>query len=238
MIKIDVKDLKKMEADLKNFASRALPFATKNTVNQAAFTAMREAKQGVREDMTTRNRFTEQSIRVKQTKTLAISRQAATVGSVADYMEDQEFGATKTKTGKEGVAIPTSYSAGQGRGVKPRTRLPRKPNKMENIRLKQRSKGGVSRKQHNLVAIKGAAAGGNKYVFLDLGRRKGIFRVNGGKKNPKIQMVHDLTSQAVTIPRNPWLKPAVDRTKPKISEIYKDSLRFQLRRLRIFNCKY
>lgn len=234
MFDITTRDVRRMENDLKAFQHKALPFATRNTLNQAAFTAMREARQNVGDDMIERNRYTRQSIRVEQARTLAISRQAATVGSIADYMADQEFGATHVKTGKEGVAIPTSYSAGQGRDAQPRTRLPRKPNKMANIQLRNRSKKGASRKQQNLIAVKTAAANGHKYVFLDLGRRKGIFKVTGGKRRPKVQMVHDLTRQSVTIPRNPWLFPAVERTKPQVQRLYADSLRFQLRRHSLF----
>lgn len=234
MFRIQDRDVKRLENDLKAFQHKALPFATRNTLNQAAFTAMREARQNVGDDMVERNRYTRQSIRVEQARTLAISRQAATVGSIADYMADQEFGATQVKTGKEGVAIPTSYSAGQGRDAQPRTRLPRKPNKMANIQLRKRSKKGASRKQQNLIAIKTAAENGHKYVFLDLGRRKGIFRVTGGKRRPKIQMVHDLTKQSVSIPRNPWLFPAVERTKPQVERLYAESLRFQLKRYNLF----
>lgn len=234
MFKITDDDAKQFESDLKTFAAKALPFATRNTLNQGAFMAMREARQNVGDDMVERNRFTRQSIRVEQTRTLAIERQAALVGSIADYMADQEFGATKVKSGSEGVAIPTSFSAGQGRGAQPRTRLPRKPNKMANIQLRKRSKKGGSRKQQNLVAIKTAAENGHKYVFLDLGRRKGIFRVTGGKRRPKIQMVHDLTQQSVRIPRNPWLLPAVEKTREQIPKLYADSLKFQLKRRGLF----
>lgn len=234
MFKVESRDIKRMEHDLKAFRAKALPFATRNTINQAAFTAMREARQNVGDDMVERNRYTRQSIRVEQARTLAMSRQAATVGSIADYMADQEFGSTEMKTGKEGVAIPTSYSAGQGRDAQPRTRLPRKPNKMANIQLRKRSKKGASRKQQNLIAVKTAAANGHKYVFLDLGRRKGIFRVTGGKRRPKVQMVHDLTRQAVTIPKNPWLFPAVEATRPQIQRLYGESLAFQLKRYNLF----
>lgn len=234
MFRIQDKDVKRLENDLKAFRHRALPFATRNTLNQAAFTAMREARGNVGDDMVERNQYTRQSIRVEQARTLAISRQATAVGSTAGYMETQEFGGTEAKTGKEGVAIPTSYSAGQGRGAQPRTRLPRKPNKMANIQLRKRSKKGAGRKQQNLIAVKTAAANGHKYVFLDLGRRKGIFKVTGGKRRPKVQMVHDLTEQSVTVPRNPWLSPAVERTKHQIPRLYADSLRFQLKRYNLF----
>lgn len=232
MFAVNDSDIKQMESDLKTFASKALPFATRNTVNGAAFEARKIAQTGIRENMVNRNRFTVQSVRVEQTRTLNIRNQAAIVGSIADYMADQEFGAIKNKTGKEGVVIATSYSAGQGEDAQPRTRLPRKPNKMANIQLQKRRKKGSSRKQQNLVAIKQAAKTGRKYVFLDLGRRQGIFKVIGGKRRPKIKMVHDMTSESVVIPKNPWLKPAVD--KVDVPKIYRKSLEFQLKRQGLF----
>lgn len=234
MFGIDTKNIKQMERDLKTFASKAYPFATRKTVNDAAFQAQRIARLDVKDNMTNRNRFTVQSVQVEQTKTLQVSRQAAVVGSIADYMEDQEFGAVKSKTGKEGVTIATSYSSGEGENAQPRTRLPRKPNRMQSIALQKRRKKGSSRKQQNFIAIRQAAATGRKFVFLDLGRRKGIFRVTGGKRRPKIKMVHDMTKQSVVIPKNPWLKPAFDETTRMLPAFYADALRFQLRRRNIF----
>lgn len=234
MFGVDNRDIRELERDLKTFANRAYPYATRQTLNDTAFQAQRIAREDVRNDMVLRNRFTVQSIQVDQARTLAVSRQAATVGSIADYMEDQEFGATKAKKGSEGVAIATSYSAGQGQDAQPRTRLPRKPNKLANIQLQNKRRRGSSRKQRNLIAIKDAAASGNKFVFLDLGRRKGIFRVTGGKRNPKIRMVHDLSNQSVVIPKNPWLKPAFDESLRMLPAFYADALRFQLRRNGLF----
>lgn len=234
MFGVDNRDIKKMERDLKTFARKAYPFATRQTVNDAAFQAQKIARVDVQRDMVLRNRFTVQSIQVDQAKTLQISRQEATIGSIADYMEDQEFGAVKAKGGKEGVAIATSYSAGQGENAQPRTRLPRKPNTMANIQLQRRRKKGSNRKQQNLIAIKQAAASGRKYVFLDLGRRKGIFKVTGGKRRPKIKMVHDMTKESVIIPKNPWLKPAFDESARMLPAFYADALRFQLRRRNLF----
>ena len=232
MFAVNNRDIKEFERDLKAFASRSLPFATRNTVNGAAFEARKIAQAGIRENMVNRNRFTANSVRVEQSRTLNIRRQSAIVGSIADYMEDQEFGTIKTKTGKEGVAIATSFSAGQGEDSQPRTRLPRKPNKMANLKLQKRRKKGSSRRQQNLVAIKQAAKTGRKYVFLDLTKSKGIFKVTGGKRRPKIKMVHDMTRESVVVPRNPWLKPAVD--KVDVPAIYRKSLEFQVRRQGLF----
>jgi len=234
-INIDDKDIKKFERDLKQFANRAYPFATKSTVNTAAFTAQKMARRDVSIKMIERNKFTGQSIQVDQARTLDVKRQAATVGSIADYMEDQEFGATKRKSGAEGIAIPTTYSSGEAMGANIRRRLPRAANKLQRIQLRRKGKKGKTRKQRNLIAIRDAATSTRKYVFLDLGKRKGIFKVIGGRRKPKIRMVHDLTEQIVTIPRNPWLKPVVDTVALQIPGMYKKALAFQLKRNGLFD---
>lgn len=234
MFKVNTKDLKRLEKDLKTFASKALPFATRSTINNAAFTARKLAQTNIREGMVNRNKFTANSIRVGQSRTLKISKQSSTVGSIADYMEDQEFGGLKTSKGKEGTPIATSYSAGQGLNAQPRTRLSRRPNTLRAIKLSKRRKGPGVRKQQNIIAIKQAAKTGRRFVFLDLSRRKGIFKVVGGVRRTKIKMVHDLTSKTVRIPRNPWLAPAVVDTKRQIPGIYFKALEFQARRRGLF----
>lgn len=233
MITVDDKQIKKFERDLKTFASRAYPYATRHTVNSSAFKAREIAQDNVRENMVTRNKWTERSIQVGKTGTLNVQRQAALVGSTAEYMETQEFGGTETSSSGKGVAIPTSYSAGQ-EGQRPRTRLPRRPNKMAAIQLRKQRKRGTSRAQQNFIAVQEAAASGTKFLYLDLGRRRGIFRVTGGKRKPRIKMVHDLTRSSVAIPKNPWLAPAVAEAEKFIPGFYRDALKFQLQRQRIF----
>lgn len=235
MFGIDDRNIKKLEQDLKTFAENAFPFATRKTLNDAAFQAQRIARSDVQKNMVMRNRFTVQSIQVDPSKTLNMRRQSATVGSTAAYMEDQEFGGTKVKGGSKGVSITTSYAAGQGENSQPRTRLARKPNKLANIQLQRRRKKGKNRKQQNLIAIKQAAQSGRKYVFLELNRSKGIFKVVGGRRRPKIKMVHDMSRKYVVIPKNPWLKPAFDETTRMVPAFYADALRFQLRRRGLFD---
>ena len=234
MFVVNSSDIRRLESDLKTFARQSVPFATRKTLNDSAFAARAIAQADIKSGMVNRNKFTVQSVRVEQAKTLQISRQQAVVGSIADYLEDQEFGAIKSKTGKEGVGISTSYAAGQGLNKQPRTRLPRKANKMANIQLTNRRSKGSSRKQRNLVTIKEAASSGRKFVFLDLGRTKGIFKVIGGKRNTKIKMVQDMTRESVVIPRNPWLKPAFEEALRMQPAFYADALRFQGRRLGLF----
>lgn len=236
MITVDTKQLKQFERDLKTFGERAYPYATRHTVNSAAFKAQGLARGNVRSEMITRNKYTEQSIRVVKTGTLDVNRQAAIIGSIADYMETQEFGGVEKSNSGKSVAIATSYSAGQ-EGEKPRTRLPRRPNKMAAIQLTKRRRVGTSKAQQNFIAVRQAAASGQKFLYLDLGRRRGIFKVTGGKRSPKLKMVHDLTRHSVVIPRNPWLRPAVQDTKAYIPEIYFNALKFQLERKQLFKDK-
>jgi hypothetical protein len=233
MFEIDQKDIRKLESDLKYFADRALPFATRKTLDDAAWQGSQIARADVKEKLINRNAWTAQSMRYqKSPRTLTIKKQYSIMGTTADYMERQEFGGTKRKTGKHGVAIPTGYSAGQD-GQEPRTKLPIRSNRLQNIRLKDRRRY-ANKRQRNLVAIKqAAAAGGVQHVYLDLGRRRGLFRVTGGKRKPKVRMVHDLSRKSVSIPKTPIIKPAFDETVRMIPAFYADALRFQLRRHRI-----
>ena len=229
------------EDHLKAFADRAFPFATKNALNSAAFKARELWQRDINVKMITRNKFTERSIQVEQSRTLTVSRQSATVGSTAPYMDEQEFGGTKRKTGQEGVALPTSYSAGQD-GQQPRTKLPRKPNNIRNIKLQRRGRKAKSRKHAIVIKMQDAISTGKRLIFLDLGRKKGIFRVIGGSRNfkrgiprgAKLRMVYDMSEQSVTIPRNPTLQPAVDRTSILMPDLYIKALKFQLQRQGLF----
>lgn len=232
MFEINDRDVKKYEQDLKNFAAQALPYASRAMLTRAAFDARKNAQGLIRGNMVTRNNFTAGSVRVEKATSLAINRQEAIMGSVADYMETQEFGGMVTGGGKY-QPIPTSYAAGQGRGAK-RTKLPRKPNRMQSIQLRKRSGAGLSRKAANQAAIAQAAGGGNKYVFLDLGRRQGIFKVTGGKRKPKIQMVWDMTRRSVRVPATPTIGPAAQATQRVMPRLYAEALVQQLQRRGIF----
>ena len=223
MITVDTGQLEQLEKSLIRLRVGAIPFATKATINRAAFETRKVAQANIRQDMTNRNKFTVQSVRVEQAKTLNIRNQQSVVGSIADYMETQEFGGTK-----KDPAIATGYSAGQ-EGARPRTRLPRKPNKLRNIKLGAKSKV-RTRAQRNVATIRQAAGSSNKYVYLKGRKSEGLFRVLGGKKKPRIKMVHDLSRKSVDIPKSPWLLPATDAVTPKLDSFYASALRFQLKR--------
>jgi len=228
MLTLDDRNIRKYERDLKRFAARAYPFATKAALNGAAFAARTMAIDNVREDLTLRNKFTVGSIRVNRVQGLNVRKQQAAIGSIADYMRDQEFGAVKSRTGSEGVAIPTSYSSGEGDNARPRKRVPRRPNQLKNIKLRK------SRRRNNKAAIMQAATSGRKFIFLDLGRTKGIFRVVGGKRRPRIRMVYSLNRTSVTIPASPWLRPATREGERRLPSLYREALIFQLKRAGLF----
>ncbi len=237
MFSIKTKKIRDLENQLYMVAEKAVPYATRNTVNNAAFLGMRLSKTRIAKSLTLRNKWTEKSIRVNPTRTLNVSRQMALLGSTEDYMEDQEFGAIKRRKGKIGVPLATGESSGEGDTPTPRKRLPRGKNKLRKIRLSRRRAQGKTKKQKTLIRVREAIKTGNRYVYLDTGRTKGVFRVKGGtKKNPQnavVRMLYSLNESSVRIPRDPWLYPSVERTKAFIPDIYTRSLKFQLKRLNL-----
>jgi hypothetical protein len=233
-ITVDTEQIKQYESDLKTFATRAFPFATKNTLNQAAFSAREGYVANARGSMQMRNKFTERSMQVEPVRGLNVSRQQAVVGSTADYMEDQEFGATKRKGGKTGVAIPTTTASGEGEGVQPRRRMVSRSRRLGNIALRNSGVGALSRKQKNFVKVRETAKSGRKFVFLETQKHPGIYRVTGGVRRPQVKLVWDMSKESVVIPRNPMLAPAVEDAKRIMPFLYQQSLEFQLRRHNLF----
>ena len=233
MFVIDDKDVKKYEMQLKTLRFKAFPFATKQTMNASAFSARSHSQQNLKKDFILRNKFSISSIRVKKTNTLKISQQEALTGTIAPFLATQEFGGTKAKKGKHGVPIPTSFSSNEGERTIPRKKLPTRPNKLSNINLKnKRSRG--TRKQANLIKVKEAAQSSNKIVFLETDQMTGIYKITGGKRNPKPKLLYSLKEKSIKIPQNRWLLPSVERTKTEMPTIYKKALIFQLKRHQLF----
>ena len=248
-IRVDTKDFKRLERQLKTFKARAYPFATKATLNTAAFQTQDVAKKRIRNSLILRNKFILQSVRVNQTKTLDIKKQAAFIGSTSEAMETQEFGGTKTKRGRHGVAIPTSFSAGQGEQSRPRRKLPRPANTLRRLSLRRgrRRPPGQPRtnKQALLFKVQDAVKSGSRTFFHKFSGQKttGVYRVKGGRKGfrtgwpkgAKIKLLYSLDEKVVNIPRKAWLKPAVDVVEKRLPSIHVKSLEFQLKRHGLFN---
>lgn len=241
MITINDKEIKKLERDLKRFADKAFPFATKAALNATAFEARKIAQGTIKRTMTLRNRWTEGSVRVEQTRSLDVQKQRSLVGSTAEYMKWQEEGHTINARGKHGVPITTGYAAGQ-KGRQPRTRVARKANQMRNIKL-TRTAVGANIKQRTTRAVQGAISRGLRYVYLDMRKTKGIFKVTGGKKGvnhgwpkgAKVRMVQNLSKRRVVIQGRPWLEPSARKAADKMPLLYKEALLFQIKRHGLFD---
>lgn len=226
MIKADVTNVKQFEADLKRFKLSAYPFATKEALNRGARGAAKVAKDIVSGKMTLRNAWTARSIQYDRARGNDVGRQRALVGSTQPYMATQEFGGVKRAKGTRGVPIATPAASGET--SLPRRKLPRKANRLSSIALSRvsRLQKVANRKQRNAIAV--AETQGRGFVFLELGRRSGIYRVTGGKRRPKLSKVWDMTRPSVVIPQRRWLLPAVDAIAPRLPQYYADALRAQL----------
>jgi hypothetical protein len=247
MFDVDDREIKKFEEEMGKFAKRAYPHVVRQTLNSAAFGAMKGGRRNIRGEFVNRNRFTERSVLVNPVDTLVVSRMAAFVGSTQGYMRDQETGAVNRSTGRYGTPIPTGYSAGQ-KGSRPRTRLPRKVFQMRNIRLRGNwERSGKTEGQRIVMTLRKAVETGSRIVFLELanGEKAGIFKVLGGKqigsrrgpKGAKIRMIQNLSYRSVRIPKHEWLEPAADRERRFMSNHFRAAMVFQIRRQRMFESK-
>ena len=242
MITMDDRQLRRYERDLKAFGARAYPFATKAALNSAAFATQKESREGIKRTMIIKNRWSGQSIQVEQARTLRVRSQKAIVGSIAEYMAMQEFGGVETKDGKEGVPITTSYASNEGMNTRPRTKTAVFKKRRLNIAIGKGARKGKNPKQKAIIAAHEATRYGQKDVFLRMRRKKGMYKIVGGSKKTKrgmpagvkFRMMHDLTEQAVTIPRNPWLRPASLTVAPRMPGFYRDALLFQIKRKGLF----
>ncbi len=226
---VTMRGLDKLTADLAFFASRSIPYAARSAATTMAFQARAIWVQEIESSMTTRNRYTVKSLRVEKATGNRIENIQAVLGSLAPYMAAQEDGRPNQLGGKR--AIPTSAAAGQ-RGARPRTKLVRRPNVLSAIHLAKRGTRG-SRAQRNAISMSQAARAGKKFVFLDLQRGRGLFRIGGGKRKPNVTMLWDLSRGSVRVPKNPTLERTVARQQAKGVEVYHAALIEQARRNKV-----
>ncbi len=235
LLKVDLRDWKNLEAELTTFKLKALPFAIRDSLNAQAFLARKVWQARIKRKLTLRNKWTLSGVRVEKTgKTLSVRTMQSKVGHLEPYMREQEYGTTHQSKGKHGVPIASSYAAGQAMGTQPRKRLVRRPNKIGSIRLTNRPKHS-KRYVRNIIAARRAARSGSKYVYLNLSKSKGLFKVIGGRKRPKLRMVADLSRKSVKVPPHPTLGPSVKIVRRSADSIYRVALLKQVRRHRLFN---
>ena len=224
MIEIDMKRVKAMADRLDRLNAKGIPFAQRNTINDQAFATQKEARATIRSEFVTRNNWTQRSVKVERARS---TRDSAMVGSTEKYMADQEFGATGGPTN-----VPMPASAGQSNRARTRTRVVRKSYRMNAIQLKRRRNAPGNQAQRNIAAVRQAKDEGRKFVYLERGRVKGIYRVMGSKKKPKTRMVQNLTRRVRVVRRHPWLYPSTQAVGKQAQRMYAVRLREQLVRLR------
>lgn len=215
---ISIKDAQHLETMLAMLAPKAVPHAVRDTLNETAFTVRKEWISLIEAKFILRNKYTVKSIRVAKASGTDLSTMQAVVGSAADYMDEQEEGATRVKKGKHGVAIPTPTAAGQGARANPRKRPIRRPNYLGAIHPTSSKVG--PKFQRNAVAIALAIRKGTRVAYLETKETKGLFQVTGTERRPKVRMLYDLQHASVKIPKAPTLGPSlreVDRLAPAIA---------------------
>jgi hypothetical protein len=232
MFTIDKKGFKQA-AKMFDKAANALDYARRDYVNEVAFEARRGWLKRIEDAFVIRNTFTARSIRVEKARVAKGQVIESKVGSTAPYMDEQEEGGTKTAHGKHGAPIPTTSAAGQAMKARPRKRQVTARNRMGAINLASSISG--RRQKRNAAAIAVAVRSGRNVAFLDLGKRKGIFRVIGGKRGIRVRMLWDLSKKSLTIPRLPTLEPTLKSiSKAEHIRIGVGAMKQQFKRNRLF----
>jgi hypothetical protein len=228
VLTIDLSEFKAFAKDLDLIQKRSIPYAVRDTLNGLAFEVRKLWIAQMGKDMVLRSKWTQGSIRIDKATGATIAGMQATLGSLAPYMHTQEQGGTESAGARKGVPIPTTSAAGQAMKARPRTRQVQRKNWLSAIQLRNRVTG--IRQRRNAVAIAQAAKTGG-VAFLDLGRRKGLFRVTGTPKGRlRIRMVWDLSKRSVKIPRNPTLERTVATLAPRVAGIGQRAITEQMKR--------
>jgi hypothetical protein len=234
-ISIDLSDARKLVHELDRFARHAMPFASRNAINTAAFEGRKEWARQISAKLVLRNTFTVRSLRVEKARGLRIEGMVAVLGSAAPYMGTQESGGTVRGKGKS-KPIPTSVAAGQSKGARPRTKQVRKANWLSAIKLvRARGRSKMTRQQRNAMAIRLASKSGNgsRVALLELDNKKrGLFRVTG-RKRLTVRMLWNLSHRSVRVPRSSTLERTLKAIEPRMPIIHRDAVLEQLKRHRV-----
>jgi len=226
-IKVDLSDFKRLTRDLEKVSDVAIPYAARNALNTIAFEGRKLWQAQMRDDFVLRNDWTTRRLFVEKAKGTSLAGMKSVLSSPDAFLVKQEIG------GQESHSVPTGVATGEGRGASPRRKLVRQPNKVSVIALGKRMHKG-NRKQRNAVAIRTAAAEGRRFVYLELPKRRGLFRISGGARSPQVDMVWDTSKKSHTVHPTPTLRRAVKRLEGKVPAIMTSSLIDQLRRHKVF----
>lgn len=211
---------------------KALPEATRYTLNEMAAQTYKSAKRDLKKTFTIRNTWTARSLAFEKVgNTNDIDRMESKAGSREEYMREQEEGISRSATGKHGEPIPTTHASGEGQARQRKKRVMRKFY-LGRIKVAQglydkAKREAKSDKQVLPLLIKMAKRQRKKVIFWKSDKRKqGLFQIDGDR----LPMLYDLTEKRVVSRPRRWLTAATDDTTPKMRKIYGRALSFNLRK--------
>lgn len=207
MLRIDTRDLRRLERVLEATRKTALPYAIRNTLNDQAFAAHKEWQGEMESSFILRNRWTVGSRRVVRAKGKDIATMHSVVGSLASYLDEQEHGGTRHES-----AIPRPGAAGQPSSMRTRTRT---------VRARYRLK--LSKKSQRKSAKK-------RLVYLSQ-PKLGVYEVWGRGKQGGRKIIWDLSHHTVHLRPTPTLGPAVETVRSKSHRMYARRMLQELRRV-------
>ena len=211
---------------------KALPEATRYTLNELAFQTMKRSKNDLKKHFTIRNAWTKKSVGANKVgSTKDIDRMESEAGSTLEYMREQEDGINKAASGKHGEPIPTNVASGEGWTAKRKKKILRK-NYLNRLQVakglynRARRKGkGDKQILSTMVAM--AKKEKKKVVFWRTMRGKqGMFLIDGDR----LPMIYDLTQQRVVSKPRHWLLEPRDETMKLLRKIYGRALSYNIRR--------
>lgn len=223
-----------MQRQLETLSKRAVPYAARELVNGLAFAGRVAWQREMQDALTLRNRFTERRALVDPARTLRIRAMEARLGHTEEYMRLLEEGKPE-RAAKRWRPIVTEIGAGQARGSlrggRKRAVLPKRIiTKLGSLKVSGIAS--LSRKARNARSIQGAIRSGRRLALLDLGHRKGVYRITGGKRKPIVSELYNLSHRKTRMPRIPLLQRALTRALKAAPYLANVALERQLARLK------
>lgn len=175
------------------------------TLNDQAFEARRVAQQQILpRTFTLRNKFIVNSVRIKKSPKRKLARLVALMGSINPALRKQEKGATINEP-----RIPATFSR-ISKSPEKKVRAAMRVNKLGDL-PKPSDMRGNSLHSKNVALLRRMSRTKDKRAFIIRGHRKirkGIYKLHGGGKNPRLRIIHDLSKKRVRLKRRRWLLPS------------------------------
>lgn len=239
---IDSKEIENLEKVLKVFSKVAAPIAFQQALNETATKTRIRAQDNIRDNFTTRNKWSERSVFYSRATGLNVDKMQAEVGSGQEYMAQQETGFTRTSIGKHGVMIPTPAAGGET-GNRDRTRAILRRNQRRVIKLHKSNKRYADPMQRNAQEIQESVKAGVRFWYGSLGyvnKASGMWQIRGSvRKNGKgwlrgltMRRIYTASERSIVTPKTEWLQPAGEKTLKNFDEYYFKALQRQLERIK------